>query len=72
MVDDGSNDNVYDIVKKYPVIFIKHSLNLGQGAALQTGMEKAKRLGADIVIHFDGDGQHNADSINKLIETNFK
>ncbi len=71
LVDDGSTDNVQEIVKKYPIIFIKHSLNLGQGAALQTGMEMAKRLNAEIVIHFDADGQHNSDNIKNIIEPIF-
>lgn len=68
LIDDGSTDNVQEIVKKYPITFIKHSLNLGQGAALQTGMEMAKRLGAEIIVHFDADGQHITDNIKNIIE----
>ena len=68
IVDDGSNDDVKNIVRNYPVIFISHAVNLGQGAALQTGMELAKKMDAEIVIHFDADGQHAAADINKLVE----
>ena len=68
IVDDGSSDEIKNIVRNYPVIFIGHAVNLGQGAALQTGMELAKKMNAEIVVHFDADGQHAAADINKLIE----
>lgn len=68
LIDDGSTDNVQEIVKKYPIIFVKHFLNLGQGAALQTGMEMAKKLNAELVIHFDADGQHVTDDIKNVID----
>jgi len=68
IVDDGSNDDIKKVVKNYPVLFISHAVNLGQGAALQTGMELAKKMDAEIVIHFDADGQHTATDINKLVE----
>jgi glycosyltransferase involved in cell wall biosynthesis len=67
VVDDGSIDNIEEIIKKFPVIFLRHRLNLGQGAALQTGMSAAKILDADIVVHFDADGQHDANEIESLI-----
>ena len=68
IVDDGSNDDIKNITRNYPVIFISHAVNLGQGAALQTGMELAKKMDAEVVVHFDADGQHTAADINKLIE----
>ena len=68
IVDDGSTDDAEKIARKYPVFFLRHRLNLGQGAALQTGMMAAQNLKADIVVHFDADGQHNADEIQKLIK----
>jgi polyprenyl-phospho-N-acetylgalactosaminyl synthase len=68
LVDDGSSDDTEIIAKKYPVFFIQHLLNIGQGAALQTGMAAAQFLGADIVVHFDADGQHDAMEISKLTE----
>ena len=42
-------------------------MNLGQGAALQTGMDYAVARGADIVVHFDADGQHRAEEIESLV-----
>jgi polyprenyl-phospho-N-acetylgalactosaminyl synthase len=68
LVDDGSTDDTAKIAKTFPVILICHQLNLGQGAALETGMEAAKQLQADFVIHFDADGQHIASDIEQLLE----
>jgi len=50
-----------------PVYYIKHRVNLGQGAALQTGLNFAKMQVAQIVVTFDADGQHSAGDINRLI-----
>ena len=38
---------------------LRHKINLGQGAALQTGIDFAKLRGAKYYITFDSDGQHN-------------
>ncbi len=69
LIDDGSQDSSYETIKnsKYKVILLRHLINLGQGAALQTGIEKALELGAEIIITFDSDGQHNPKSIPYLI-----
>ena len=58
VVDDGSKDHTWEIVSTYPVIALRHPVNLGQGAALQTGMLFALQQGAQVVVHFDADGQH--------------
>lgn len=68
VVDDGSSDGTWEIIRSLPVIALRHPINLGQGAALQTGMEYALTIGADIVIHFDADGQHNPNEINDLVK----
>ena len=46
---------------------IRHPVNLGQGAALQTGIEYALREGADVIVTFDADGQHRVADIDVLI-----
>jgi len=68
VVDDGSTDNSFDLSKNQGVVVLKHFLNRGQGAALETGMKYALKHGADLVIHFDSDNQHKAEEIPKLIQ----
>jgi glycosyltransferase involved in cell wall biosynthesis len=66
VVDDGSTDETAD-VRRLPVVYLRHSVNLGQGAALQTGMTYALRAGAQVAVHFDADGQHDCAQIQQLI-----
>ena len=70
VVDDGSRDRTFDVAFEKGVWSIKHPINMGQGAALQTGIEFALKKGAEAIITFDADGQHRAEEIplffNKL------
>jgi len=60
IVNDGSTDSSIDVIKDLDVIAINHLLNLGQGAAISTGINFIKTLNnADAVITFDADGQHS-------------
>lgn len=68
LIDDASTDNTSQVVKGLPIYYLRHSVNLGQGAALQTGMSFAYQQGADIVVHFDADGQHNPNDIPRFID----
>lgn len=63
VVDDGSSDDTWDVLGALPVTRIRHLINLGQGAALQTGMDYGVRQGARCLIHFDADGQHSSAQI---------
>jgi glycosyltransferase involved in cell wall biosynthesis len=67
VIDDGSTDDTNKIAGAFPVLLIRHELNLGQGAALETGMEAARKLNADFVIHFDADGQHDPLDIASML-----
>lgn len=60
VVDDGSRDKTGEICRAFAgnVICLRHPVNLGKGAALKTGCETAKKLGADIIVTIDSDGQH--------------
>jgi glycosyltransferase involved in cell wall biosynthesis len=67
-VDDGSSDNTWDILCDMDIHALRHPVNLGQGAALQTGMTYALEEGADIIVHFDADEQHQVEDIDVLVE----
>jgi polyprenyl-phospho-N-acetylgalactosaminyl synthase len=67
VIDDGSNESLSSAFKNISVYFLRHRINLGQGAALQTGIEFAVKKNASYIITFDGDGQHEPDDIGKLI-----
>ncbi len=68
VVDDGSEDNTYDIAKQSGATVLKHILNRGKGAAVKTGLEAAKILKADFVITMDADGQHEPKDIKKILK----
>lgn len=68
VVDDASQDKTTDIVRKFPVILLEHKINRGQGAALETGNQYAFNNEADIIVHFDADGQFLVDEIEDLIK----
>ena len=68
VVDDGSTDNTAEIAAQAGAFVLHHSINRGQGAALKTGTIAALNLGADIIVDVDADGQHDAESLPKLIE----
>lgn len=73
VVDDGSKDNGYEVVKKNTnAIVTRHIVNRGQGAALQTGMEIAITRGAKYIVHFDSDGQHDAKDLDHMLNTLIK
>ena len=68
VVDDGSNDDTYNIVEsiikeKKHVLLLRHLLNRGLGAALRTGIEAALMEDPDVVVTFDADGQHDPQDI---------
>lgn len=67
VVDDGSQDDTWQIVRNYPVHILRHITNLGQGAALRTGMEYALRFPeVECLVTFDADGQHSVENIAAL------
>jgi len=68
VVDDGSVIPEIEFLQGLPIRYLRHVSNLGQGAALQSGVEYALQEGAQIVVHFDADGQHIPDLIEKLIK----
>lgn len=67
VVDDGSRDNTFEVAKKHAAIAVTHRLNRGLGGALGTGIQGALRMGAEYIITFDADGQHNPKDIQKVL-----
>ncbi len=67
VVDDGSTDNTAQAAKLAGAIVLKHEVNRGQGAALQTGNKYALAHGASAVAHFDADGQFNPADITAAL-----
>lgn len=68
VVDDGSSDATADRARAAGAIVIAHPFNLGQGAALQTGIDYALAQAAECIVTFDGDGQHRVSDISRLTE----
>ena len=68
VIDDGSTDDTSRIARKFPVHLLVHPLNLGQGAALATGIDYALRQKADIIVTFDADGQMRPVDIGALVD----
>lgn len=67
VVNDASADRTGEIVKLLNCYMLEHMVNRGQGAALQTGTEFALKNGAEIIVHFDADGQMQAKDIYRII-----
>jgi glycosyltransferase involved in cell wall biosynthesis len=72
VVDDGSQTSIQELVggllEDCHVHVCRHVVNLGQGAALQTGIEFALRCGGKYLVTFDADGQHQASEISRMLE----
>ncbi|MFB0560332.1 MAG: glycosyltransferase family 2 protein [Candidatus Lokiarchaeia archaeon] len=64
VVDDGSTDNTYELLKKTKVTIIRHPYNKGYGASLKTGIRHAQN---DIVVFMDADSPHNPNDIYNLL-----
>ncbi|MBW2980337.1 glycosyltransferase family 2 protein [Candidatus Woesearchaeota archaeon] len=69
VIDDGSTDNSYGVIKKIKGIkILRHKHNKGKGAALKTGFKHAVKNNFDAVITIDADGQHKASDIPKFVD----
>ena len=68
VIDDGSSDRTSELASHEGVIRLRHVLNRGLGGALGTGIDAALRLGAEVIVTFDADGQHDPNDIMKLLE----
>lgn len=68
VIDDGSTDRTAELAAAAGATVIRHEINRGQGAALETGNEYARSAGADVVVHFDGDDQFDPADIRPALD----
>lgn len=70
VVNDGSTDRTAEILERFPsnVTVVSHPKNLGKGAALRTGLQRAETLGYEYAIAIDADGQHFPADIPRFLE----
>jgi len=68
VIDDGSHDATAATARTHRATVISHPLNLGYGAALQTGYKYALRTQTSFLVQMDADGQHDPTQIPLLVE----
>lgn len=67
VIDDGSTDGTAGVAAAAGATVLRHPINLGYGAALQTGYKYALEKGMPLVVQMDADGQHDPGDLPKLI-----
>lgn len=67
VIDDGSSDGTAKLAREAGATVLCHTVNLGPGAATQTGYKYAVRHSYELVVQLDGDGQHDPRSITDLL-----
>ena len=71
IVDDGSDESIENLFledEKKSIHFVRHDVNKGKGKAIASGVQKAKELGFSFVVSMDGDGQHLASQVKKVLD----
>jgi glycosyltransferase involved in cell wall biosynthesis len=72
VIDDCSQDETCEAALLGGAVVLRHPINLGQGASLQTGLRYAHDQGAEYIVTFDGDGQHRVEDIGALLEVQIR
>jgi glycosyltransferase involved in cell wall biosynthesis len=67
VVDDGSGDATAEVSRAAGATVVRHLVNRGQGAALKTGIDYALARGAEVIVTFDSDGQHQLEDVDALL-----
>jgi glycosyltransferase involved in cell wall biosynthesis len=65
VVDDGSSDSTADVAREYGARVVRHAYNMGNGAAVKTGIRNAQ---GQAIVMMDGDGQHAPTDIPRLLQ----
>lgn len=68
VIDDASADRTACMAQGAGAHVLRHPINLGQGAALQTGFDHALAAGADYIVTLDADGQHHIEDVGPMLE----
>jgi glycosyltransferase involved in cell wall biosynthesis len=68
VVDDGSTDRTAAVAEAMGAYVLRLPFNLGIGGAVQTGFRFAHERGYDIAVRVDGDGQHDAGQLGRILE----
>jgi len=69
VVDDGSTDRTVDVARRHGVMHVySHKTNQGLGRAFRSGLDQSLKLGADIIVNTDGDGQYCGADVADLIQ----
>jgi len=66
--DDGSSDMTGEIAESLGAVVVRHEENLGYGAAIQSLFREARKIGADVLVTLDGDGQHRVEDVSGLLK----
>jgi glycosyltransferase involved in cell wall biosynthesis len=69
VIDDGSRDDTSGVAGAAGATVLKHGVNRGKGAALETGFRYVRERGFDFVVTMDGDGQHDPADLTRFVET---
>ncbi|HET9438327.1 MAG TPA: glycosyltransferase family 2 protein [Gaiellaceae bacterium] len=67
VVDDASTDRTADVAEEHGATVLRLLFNVGIGGAVQTGFRYARDVGYDTAVRLDGDGQHDASELPKLL-----
>lgn len=68
VVDDGSLDDTGEVAFRAGAVVLRHPVNRGQGAALQTGIDYSLSTGSRYLLTFDADGQHDPEDVPRLVQ----
>lgn len=67
VIDDASTDATAEVAEAHGAIVLRLVFNVGIGGAVQTGLRYARDEGFEVAVRLDGDGQHDASEIGKLL-----
>lgn len=68
VIDDGSSDATQRVAQQTGAFVVRHAHNRGKGAALRSGLRRARELGARVAVTLDADGQHPPGEALRLLE----